>query len=96
MIGNLPLNNFILFFLFARCLPEKLTEILGTSQESLLCLLDLHSAKFGCHFDRNLTISEKSSLLAYVLSWQFVLQMLKEATANDRVGYANVLRKRNI
>ena len=79
----------------ARSLPEKLTGILETSQESLLCLLDLHSAKFGCHFDGNLTINEKSSLLAYVLSWQLVLQMFKEATANDRAEYANFLRKRN-
>ena len=95
MIGNLPLNNFALVFSLARSLPEKLTGILETSQESLLCLLDLHSAKFGCHFDGNLTINEKSSLLAYVLSWQLVLEMFKEATANDRAEYANFLRKRN-
>lgn len=79
-----------------RSFPEKLMDVLNTSQERTLSYLEDNVAGYGTYLTQPLPTYISRYILSYLLSWQITLRQFRDSEAGRRAAFANFFRKRNL
>ena len=82
--------------IFTSSFPEKLMDVLNTSQERTLSYLEDNVAGYGTYLTQPLPTYISRYILSYLLSWQITLRQFRDSEAGRRAAFANFFRKRNL
>ena len=79
-----------------RSLPDKLNEVLESTQQKLLAYTQEGSFTFGSYIINPPSKELSATFLGYLLSWRITLRLFRGSEADQRAAYANYFRKRNM